>query len=105
MSRRPSAAHALAEQAARAIAEIDNANELSLVESNLEPAPSSATAAAPRGRPKGKREVEARLTLYLDARRHEALRRLAADRGRSIHSLVIEAVDALTGKPVLKAWE
>jgi hypothetical protein len=57
------------------------------------------------GRPKGKREVEARLTLYLDPRRHEALRRLAEDRGRSIHSLIIEGVDGIIGKPAIKAWE
>ena len=45
------------------------------------------------------------LVLILAQSAVRALRRLAADRGRSIHSLVIEAVDALTGKPVLKPWD
>ncbi len=106
MTRRPTASHALAAAAARAASAPDPedvAEEVSppVVESS---APPVERARGP-GRPKGKREVEARLTLYLDARRHEALRRLAEDRGRSIHSLVIEGVDGVIGKPGIKAWK
>ena len=57
------------------------------------------------GRPKGKREIGARMTVYLDAGRHDALVRLAADRGRSVHSLILEGIDAITEKPAVKAWQ
>jgi hypothetical protein len=40
-----------------------------------------------RGRPKSKCEIDARMTVYLAAARHDALVRLANDRGRSVHSL------------------
>jgi hypothetical protein len=45
------------------------------------------------------------MTLYLDARRHAALARLAEDRGRSIHSLIVEGIDHVIGKPVVSGWE
>jgi hypothetical protein len=104
MTRRPTTAHALAAAAAAAATDPDEAPaEVSPPASGL-PAP---TAQRPRGpgRPKGKREVEARLTVYLDGRRHEALRRLAGDRGRSVHSLILEGVDSVIGKPSIKAWK
>ena len=67
---------------------------------------STADAPAKRvGRPKGKREIGARMTVYLDSARHEALVRLANDRGRSVHSLILEGIDAITEKPVVKAWQ
>lgn len=105
MSRRPTTAHALAAAAAAA------ATDLGEAPAEVYPPPVSELSApiAERlrrpGRPKGKREVEARLTVYLDARRHEALRRLAEDRGRSVHSLILEGVDIVIGKPGVKAWE
>ncbi|WP_158808433.1 hypothetical protein [Beijerinckia sp. L45] len=58
-----------------------------------------------RGRPAGKRESVARQTIYLDEARHQALRRMAADQGRSIHSLMIEGIDRVIGKPVVKGWD
>src|SRR5215210_881029 len=50
-------------------------------------------AARRQGRPRGKRAVAARQTVYLDDARHAALVRIAEDRGRSIHSLIIEGID------------
>jgi hypothetical protein len=103
MARRPTQSHALAMQAAKAVSDLDDrADETLIIEA---PTPITALPKRAPGRPKGRREVEARLTLYLDPRRHEALRRLADDRGRSIHSLVIEGVDGIIGKPAIKAWE
>jgi hypothetical protein len=58
-----------------------------------------------RGRPRGKRPVEARQTIYLDKARHDALTRIAVDRGRSVHSLIIEGVDQVIGKPVKAGWQ
>lgn len=101
MTRRPSStAHTLAERAAQAVAALDDEPATAEIEAEPRVEPTQRG----RGRPKGKREVEARLTLYLDARRHEALRLLAADRGRSIHSLLIEAVDTMIGKPTITTW-
>ena len=106
MTRRPTASHALAMRAAAA-ASLD-------VEEVVDPAPAPSTPPAPAppnpstkrvGRPKGKRPVEARMTLYLDARRHAALARLAEDRGRSIHSLIVEGIDHVIGKPVVSGWK
>jgi uncharacterized protein (DUF4415 family) len=68
-----------------------------------------ASAAAPakrgRGRPKSKRPVEARHTVYLDKPRHDALTRLAEDRGRSAHSLILEGIDHIIGKPQSPGWQ
>jgi hypothetical protein len=100
MSRRPTAAHNLALRAAEAAVELDERDE---------PAPAASVEPAstnrPRGRPKGRRAVEARLTLYLDEKRHAALVRMAEDRGRSIHSLILEGVDLVIGKPVISGWK
>jgi len=57
------------------------------------------------GRPKGKREVAGRATVHLDAARLAALHELAVDRGRSIHSLIIEGIDAVIGKPTKSVWK
>jgi len=62
-------------------------------------------AARRQGRPRGKRPVAARQTVYLDDARHAALVRIAEDRGRSIHSLIIEGIDHVIGKPVRAGWE
>jgi hypothetical protein len=96
MSRKPTAAHNLALRAAEAAVELDE---------RVEPAATPVASAAPRGRPKGRRPVEARLTLYLDAKRHAALVSMAEDRGRSIHSLILEGVDHVIGKPVVSGWK
>lgn len=53
----------------------------------------------PPGRPPGRRPVAARHTVRLDEARHEALTHLADIHGRSVHSLIIEAIDALLRKP------
>jgi hypothetical protein len=100
MARRPTAAHNLALRAAEAAVDLDEGAEAA------EPT-SETTAPAKRapGRPKGKRPVEARLTLYLDEKRHSALSRMAEDRGRSIHSLILEGVDLVIGKPTVSGWQ
>ena len=74
------------------------------LDERVEPAATEPTTRA-RGRPKGRRHVEARLTLYLDETRHAALVRMAEDRGRSIHSLILEGVDHVIGKPVVSGWK
>ena|ERR1700678_3205464 len=102
MGRRPTAAHNLALRAAEAAVEVDEQVELAAIEPPIEP---TTPANRARGRPKGKRPVEARLTLYLDERRHAALVRMAEDRGRSIHSLILEGVDHVIGKPVVSGWK
>ncbi|PJI55531.1 hypothetical protein CTI14_03985 [Methylobacterium radiotolerans] len=57
------------------------------------------------GRPKGRRPVAARQTVYLDDARHAALVRIAEDRGRSIHSLILEGIDHVIGKPTAPGWQ
>lgn len=102
MSRRPTAAHNLALRAAEAAVEMDERVEPVAIE-----APANAPTSPKRapGRPKGRRPVDARLTLYLDEKRHAALVRMAEDRGRSIHSLILEGVDHVIGKPVMSGWK
>lgn len=123
MSRRPSASERIAMQAAAALAETDREKEQ---ETTIQPennitlkgaVDSGATALAPsqsevspttaqgRGRPQGKRPVQARQTVYLDAARHAALVRIAADRGRSVHSLILEGIDHVIGKPSAPGWQ
>lgn len=58
----------------------------------------------PPGRPRGKREVAARQTVNLDPARYDALNRLAEDRGRSVHSLILEGIDHVIGKPQRPGW-
>ena len=60
--------------------------------------------AARRGRPKGRREVEARQTVYLDKDRHEALTKAAARRGCSVHSLILQGIDMITDRPIKPVW-
>ena len=124
MSRSPSKSHSLALKAAAAIAAQDAedaedvAAERSPVESEaalpLPAAPASIVSLASigpspatrgRGRPKSRRAVEARHTVYLDAPRHSALTRLAEDRGRSVHSLILEGIDHVIGKPHNPGWQ
>ena len=116
MSRRPNVSQTLAMKAAAAAArevEQDNAD------ASLAPAPQAETAplaqdpqsaetaerAKALGRPKGRRPVAARQTVYLDDARHAALARIAEDRGRSIHSLILEGIDYVIGKPSAKGWQ
>lgn len=103
MVRRPTAAHNLALRAAEAAIDIDERVEPAAIElpARTEPTPTHRA----RGRPKGRRPVDARLTLYLDEKRHAALVRMAEDRGRSIHSLILEGVDHVIGKPVVSGWK
>ena len=100
MARRPTAAHNLALRAAEAAAEAA-AEPAAEADASAEPT----TTRRSRGRPKGRRPVEARFTVYLDETRHAALVRMAEDRGRSIHSLILEGIDHVTGKPVVSVWK
>ncbi|GEP12538.1 hypothetical protein MGN01_43830 [Methylobacterium gnaphalii] len=53
----------------------------------------------PPGRPPGsRREVAARFTVRLDGSRYDALSQLADSEGRSLHSLMLEAIDDLMRK-------
>ena len=118
MIKKPSASELMAQKTAARIAALaaDDANENSAVaETNdilppdCEPAAQIAhTTTAPKnkgGRPKGKREVAGKQTVHLDPARLQALRDLAADRGRSVHSLIIEGIDAIIGKPQKTVWK
>ncbi|MCJ2121697.1 hypothetical protein [Methylobacterium sp. J-077] len=127
MSRRPNVSQTLAMKAAAAAArevEQDEAPPEPVAASELEPEPVVAHAitateihqpvpqageervnSKPTGRPKGRRDVAARQTVYLDDARHAALARIAEDRGRSIHSLILEGIDHVIGKPSAKGWQ
>ena len=124
MSRRPNTSQLLAMKAAAAVAaQDDEIEDLRGAELTAEPAPILAPAPSTRsshteaeetaatistksvGRPKGRRPVAARQTVYLDDARHAALARLAEDRGRSIHSLILEGIDHVIGKPVKAGWQ
>ncbi|MGE8131709.1 hypothetical protein ACQKQD_32655 [Methylobacterium sp. NPDC080182] len=121
MSRRPNVSQTLAMKAAAAAArevEQDDAD------ASLAPAPQTDAVPIPQamppaqdpqpaeteertktvGRPKGRRPVAARQTVYLDDARHAALARIAEDRGRSIHSLILEGIDHVIGKPTAPGW-
>ena len=112
MSRRPNVSKALAMKAAAAAArevEQDERDEAEPPEAIApEPTASALQSILPAedslpsqdvaptkqtGRPKGRRPVAARQTVYLDDARHAALARIAEDRGRSIHSLILEGID------------
>ena len=120
MSRRPNVSQTLAMKAAAAAArevEQEDADAsvapASLPEAEPQPAPpvegpppaeaENRTQAV--GRPKGRRPVAARQTVYLDDARHAALARIAEDRGRSIHSLILEGIDHVIGKPSARGWQ
>lgn len=122
MSRRPNVSQALAMKAAAAAAreaeqdeaEAAAADEAVLalkplgppeVPSTLVPIDDERAGSRPTGRPKGRRTVAARQTVYLDDARHAALARIAEDRGRSIHSLILEGIDYVIGKPTAKGWQ
>lgn len=122
MSRRPNVSQTLAMKAAAAAArevEQDDADAgfATAPQAEAVPAPQAAPPAqdpepaetADRakavGRPKGRRPVAARQTVYLDDARHAALARIAEDRGRSIHSLILEGIDHVIGKPTAKGWQ
>src|SRR5271169_4266494 len=95
MARRPTAAHNLALRAAEAAAEPDVGPAAS-----AEPDAELTTTKGKVGRPRGRRAVSARFTLYLDERRHAALVRMAEHRGRSIHSLILEGIDHIIGNEI-----
>jgi hypothetical protein len=109
MTRRPNVSQTLALKAAAAAAQAGpDLRETQEAEGDPNsPAFASNGAGATRrqGRPRGKRPVAARQTVYLDDARHAALVRIAEDRGRSIHSLIIEGIDHVIGKPVRAGWE
>ncbi len=105
MSRRPNLAETMARKAAAAVDMVEDDEPAVPVTVANEDAPPSATQTKGRGRPKGKREIDARVTVYLDSARHAALVKIATDRGRSVHSLILEGIDAVTGKPTVQAWE
>lgn len=132
MTRRPNVSQTLALKAAAAAAAVRDDDEQDEAAASLaeaapahspEPSESTQLARAPEaaasvplnvghtpepkstGRPKGRRSVAARQTVYLDDARHAALARLAEDRGRSIHSLILEGIDYVIGKPTAKGWQ
>ncbi len=102
--RRSNISQALTLKAAAAVRDQDEPEELMPV-AREEPEALADANGARRGRPKGKRPVAARQTVYLDEARHAALVRLAEDRGRSVHSLIIEGIDHVVGKPTKAAWQ
>lgn len=115
MSRRPNVSQTLAMKAAAAAArEVEQeegvANLATPPETEAGPAAQdpqpieTAERAKAVGRPKGRRPVAARQTVYLDDARHAALARIAEDRGRSIHSLILEGIDHVIGKPTAPGW-
>jgi leucyl aminopeptidase (aminopeptidase T) len=116
MSRRPNVSQTLAMKAAAAAArevEQDDATanlatasqtEAATAPPAEEPPAEAAERAKAVGRPKGRRPVAARQTVYLDDARHAALARIAEDRGRSIHSLILEGIDHVIGKPTAPGW-
>jgi hypothetical protein len=118
MSRRPNVSQTLAMKAAAAAArEVEQeegvANLSTPPQAEADPAlpaqspdPTEAPDRAKAvGRPKGRRPVAARQTVYLDDARHAALARIAEDRGRSIHSLILEGIDHVIGKPTTPGWQ
>ena len=109
MSRRPNLSETMARKAAAAVEMIEDEPAPAVEAPRRIDVPEEALQGGPlvkgRGRPKGKREVGARMTVYLDSARHEALVRLANDRGRSVHSLILEGIDTITEKPSFKAWQ
>ncbi|MCJ2084624.1 hypothetical protein MKK88_01255 [Methylobacterium sp. E-005] len=120
MSRRPNVSQTLAMKAAAAAAREVEQDEAEPLPPESEPIPLPPQATAPTqdpqpaegaepakavGRPKGRRPVAARQTVYLDDARHAALARIAEDRGRSIHSLILEGIDHVIGKPSARGWQ
>jgi hypothetical protein len=120
MSRRPNVSQTLAMKAAAAAAREVEQDEAAPPEAPAaEPAAPVSSAelpvddpqpgetagqTKPIGRPKGRRPVAARQTVDLDDARHAALARIAEDRGRSIHSLILEGIDHVIGKPTAPGW-
>lgn len=115
MTRRITTAEAMTRKAAAFVAAQDEEDEEEASTAAPE-APSSTEPASPStpgptstkragGRPRGRRPVAARQTVYLDEDRHAALSRLADGRGRSIHSLILEGIDAVIGKPAPTGWQ
>lgn len=113
MSKKPSASQNMALRAAAMVAREREAFDEAPIAApvsepqpaDLEPPPPAENAAPRRGRPRGKRPVEARQTIYLDKARHAALARIAEDRGRSVHSLILEGIDHVIQKPIKPGWQ
>lgn len=120
MTKKPTLAQTLALKAAAAVNEAQAAPEPTAADppapapepkngtEKPEPTPETQTiklTAAKRGRPRGRREVASKQTVYLDEARYEALARIAEDRGRSLHSLILEGVDHVIGKPAAPGWK
>ncbi len=103
--KRSSVSQALALKAAAAAAQVEPAEDLLDNIPTVAAMPDGELASPRRGRPRGKRSVAARQTVYLDEARHTALARLAEDRGRSVHSLIIEGIDQVIGKPTKPGWQ
>jgi hypothetical protein len=58
-----------------------------------------------RGRPKGGRQPFNTQRVFLDEQRYRALSRAAEDRGQSMHSLILQGIDLVTGRPARSAWK
>lgn len=114
MTRRITTAEAMSRKAAAFVAAQDDEDETAstavpetpdLVDSASPSGPEPTLTKRAGGRPRGRRPVAARQTVYLDEDRHAALSRLADGRGRSIHSLILEGIDAVIGKPAPTGWQ
>jgi hypothetical protein len=101
MTKRPNVSQTLALKAAAAAVQADPHT----AELDVQAEGRSDVCRPARGRPRGKRPVAARQTVYLDEARHAALARIAEDRGRSVHSLIIEGIDHVVGKPTKAGWQ
>lgn len=116
MSKKPSIAQTMALKAAAAVAAVDEPEAAPTPEPVVEapstsdcvpdaPVGRSPATKAKGGRPRGRREIAGRQTVHLDEKRLAALQEMAEDRGRSIHSLIIEGIDAVIGRPVKTVWK
>ncbi|WP_082984903.1 hypothetical protein, partial [Methylobacterium platani] len=93
MSKRPNVAHLLAQQVAEDVAQAAAAPEPAEPEAAAEPVKRKP------GRPRSQREVANKQTVYLDQARYDALLAISADHGRSIHSIILEGIDNMIGRP------
>lgn len=107
MTKKPTLAQTLALKAAAAVNEAQAVPEpvAAAPAPVSEPDPGAESPKPKRGRPRGRREVASKQTVYLDEARYEALARIAEDRGRSLHSLILEGVDHVIGKPAAPGWK
>lgn len=104
MSKRPHITQLLAQQVAEDVAQAADAPEDAVETTPAEP--EAASEEPPKrkgGRPRKQREVANKQTVYLDQARYDALVEISEDHGRSIHSIILEGIDSMIGRP-RKKW-